>query len=181
MAGLSDWGTSRSSRAPSLRTAPVTQPPTGAVARRPRQALQYRTRLRLHHPRQARRGCQAAVRTGGHGTGGQKYPWWNPQSREAVSCWVCDDGLADETIFLIRRSHPETNQCSIRPVREESYDRVRHGSMCFVQHQHLRCSCFRRVSDALMGVDRSTLPRILISPVRRMNRVNGAGEQRQCP
>ena len=27
-------------------------------------------------------------------------PWRNPQSREAVSCWVCDDGLADETIFL---------------------------------------------------------------------------------
>ena len=44
------------------------------LQRRPRPALQYRTRLRLHHPRQARRGCQAAVRTGGHGTGGQKYP-----------------------------------------------------------------------------------------------------------
>ena len=72
------------------------------LQRRPRQALRYRTRLRLHHPRQARRGCQAAVRTGGHGTGGQKYPWRNPQSREAVSCWVCDDGPADETIFLIR-------------------------------------------------------------------------------
>jgi hypothetical protein len=40
------------------------------------------------------------------------------------------------------------------------YDRVRHGSMCLVQHQHLRGSCFRRVSDALMGIliDRSTLP-----------------------
>ena len=40
------------------------------------------------------------------------------------------------------------------------YDRVRHGSMCLVQHQHLRGSCFRRVSDALMGIlmDRCTLP-----------------------
>jgi hypothetical protein len=26
------------------------------------------------------------------------------------------DGQADETIFLVRRSHPETNQCSIRPL-----------------------------------------------------------------
>jgi hypothetical protein len=32
--------------------------------------------------------------------------------------------------------------------------------MCFVQHQHLRGSCFRRVSDKLMDIsmDRSTLP-----------------------
>jgi len=28
---------------------------------------------------------------------------------------VSEGGQADETIFLIRRSHPETNQCSIRP------------------------------------------------------------------
>ena len=43
---------------------------------------------------------------------------------------------------------------------EESYDRVHHGSRCVVQHQHLRGSCFRRVSDALMGIfmDRSNLP-----------------------
>ena len=73
---------------------------------------------------------------------------------------VCDDGQADETIFLIRRSHPETNQCSIRPRKEESYDRARRGSRCLIQHQHLRGSCFRRVSDALMGIfmDRPTLP-----------------------
>jgi hypothetical protein len=25
------------------------------------------------------------------------------------------DGQADETIFLVRRSHPETNQCSHHP------------------------------------------------------------------
>ncbi len=43
---------------------------------------------------------------------------------------------------------------------EESYDRVHHGSRCVVQHQHLRGSCFRRVSDTLMGIfmDRSNLP-----------------------
>jgi len=67
---------------------------------------------------------------------------------------------ADETIFLVRRSHPETNHCSIRPLREESYDRARRSSRCLVQHQYLRGSCLRRVSDALMGIfmDRSTLP-----------------------
>ena len=67
-------------------------------------------------------------------------------------------GQADETIFLIRRSHPETNRCSIRSLREESYDRAHRGSRCLVQHQHLRGSSPRRVSDALMGMDRSTLP-----------------------
>jgi hypothetical protein len=67
-------------------------------------------------------------------------------------------GQADETIFLIRRSLPETNPCSIGSLREESYDRARLGSMCLVQHQHLRGSCPRRVSDALMGMDRSILP-----------------------
>jgi hypothetical protein len=69
------------------------------------------------------------------------------------------DGQADETIFLVRRSHPETNQCSIRPLdREESYGRGHRGSGCLVQHQHLRGSCPRRVSDALTGMDRSILP-----------------------
>jgi hypothetical protein len=59
---------------------------------------------------------------------------------------------ADDTISLVRRSHPETNQCSIRPLdREQSYDRVRRGSMYHFQRQHLPGSCFRRVSDALMG------------------------------
>jgi hypothetical protein len=31
-------------------------------------------------------------------------------------------------------------------------DRGSRGSGCHFQHQHLRCSCFRRVSDALMGI-----------------------------
>src|SRR6267154_5196186 len=67
----------------------------------------------------------------------------------------------------VRRNHfPDSTKSSGNeplldwpPVREESYDRVRHGSGCLVQHQHLRGSCFRRVSDALMGIfmDRSTL------------------------
>jgi hypothetical protein len=41
--------------------------------------------------------------------------------------WVGDemDGHADETIFLVRRSHPETNRCSIRPLnREEAMGEV---------------------------------------------------------
>jgi hypothetical protein len=38
-----------------------------------------------------------------------------------------------------------------------SYGRGNRGSSCLVQHKHLRGSCLRRVSDALMGVDRSTL------------------------
>jgi hypothetical protein len=44
--------------------------------------------------------------------------------------------------------------------REESYDRGRRGSGCHFQHQHLRGSCFRCVSDTLMGIfmDRSTFP-----------------------
>ena len=72
---------------------------------------------------------------------------------------VCDDDQADETIFLVRRSHPETNRCSIRALdREESYGRGHRGSRCLVQHKHFRGSCLRRVSDALIGIDRSTLP-----------------------
>lgn len=67
---------------------------------------------------------------------------------------------SDETIFLIRRSHPETNECSICRFTEETYDGGRRGGGCLVQHLHLHGSCFRRVSDALTGIfmDCSVLP-----------------------
>jgi hypothetical protein len=42
------------------------------------------------------------------------------------------------------------------PGKEGSYDRCRHGRGCHIQHRDLLGSCFRRVSDALMG--RSALP-----------------------
>ena len=36
-----------------------------------------------------------------------------------------DDEPGDETTFLVRRSHPETNRCSIRPLnREEAMGEV---------------------------------------------------------
>jgi hypothetical protein len=58
---------------------------------------------------------------------------------------------ADETISLVRRSHPETNRCSIRPLREQCYDRARRDSGSHFQHEHLRGSRVRFVLDALMG------------------------------
>ena len=78
---------------------------------------------------------------------------WNDLSSEPLLVVA----QADETIFLVRRSHPDEPLLD-SSLREDSYDRVRRSSGCLVQHQYLRGACFRRVSDALIGMDRSTLP-----------------------
>jgi hypothetical protein len=72
-----------------------------------------------------------------HGTQGGDNAWM-PGAYHGIGARL----VRDETISLVRRSHPETDQCSIRSLNmEKSYGRGRRGSRCLVQHQRLRASC----------------------------------------
>ena len=60
--------------------------------------------------------------TAGHGAISRP----NTRSRGALRCRLCDDSQADETIFLFDEVIRKRHRCSIRQIREESYERVCH-------------------------------------------------------